>query len=231
MQPLPVESQIESSENPEDEIPARSLDPKDLQSLKDDPDKTLSKMFSERREAFWSLVAFRMDPRLLQRLDPEDILQEAFISAKKRVHHLIASPQYTLFQWMRMIVVQTLFDVHRRHLGVNMRDAGREVKLGGGNAGYYDSTCHSLAQQIAASQTSPTGAVVRDEALAAMEALVGQLSDQDQEIIAMRHFENLSNIQVAELLGLSLTGASNRYVRALARLRDQLESHGVGLPK
>ena len=84
---------------------------------------------------------------------------------------------------------------------------------------------------IAATQTTPSGVAVRGEAIDVLEAAISTLSEQDQEVIAMRHFENLSNKQVSEVLAISTTAASNRYVRALERLRDVLEQAGVGLPQ
>ena len=46
----------------------------------------------------------------------------------------------------------------------------------------------------------------------------------DREIVALRHFEELSNGEAAEVLGLTKTAASNRYIRALRRLKEILSS-------
>jgi len=45
----------------------------------------------------------------------------------------------------------------------------------------------------------------------------------DREVLALRHFEELSNGEVAHVLGLSKTAASNRYMRALGRLKEMLQ--------
>lgn len=199
--------------------------------LIEDPDNVLAESFSAHRDSFWYLVTFRMDRRLTQRVDPDDVLQEAFLAAKSRLEHFIAAEKHTLFAWLRMIVVQTLFDVHRRHLGAEKRSAGREVQLGGGSVRYPQTTSLSIAGRIAGDQTTPSGVAVRGEAMEMLEKVIATLSEQDQEVIAMRHFENLSNKQVAEVLEISTTAASNRYVRALERLREVLEKAGVGLPQ
>ena len=199
--------------------------------LQTDPDSVLAEAFSEHHHSFRSLLLFRMDRRLAGRADPDDILQEAFLASKSRLRHYVANQKHTLFAWLRMIVVQTLYDVHRRHLGAEKRSAGREIKLGGASVLFPLTTSASLADQIAAVQTTPSGVAVRGETLDILEKTIATLSQQDQEIIAMRHFENLSNKQVAEVLHLSITAASNRYVRALERLRDVLEKVGVGLPQ
>ena len=48
----------------------------------------------------------------------------------------------------------------------------------------------------------------------------------DREILTLRHFEELSNNETAQVLGIAKTAASNRYVRALKRLKDIL----AGMP-
>ena len=45
----------------------------------------------------------------------------------------------------------------------------------------------------------------------------------DQEVLALRHYEELSNREIAHVLGLSKTAASNRYMRALIRLKEMLQ--------
>ena len=49
------------------------------------------------------------------------------------------------------------------------------------------------------------------------------MDELDREVLALRHFEELGNNEVAEILGLQKSAASNRYVRALKRLREVLE--------
>ena len=44
----------------------------------------------------------------------------------------------------------------------------------------------------------------------------------DREVLALRHFEQLSNVEVARLLRVREAAASKRYVRALERLRTLL---------
>ena len=210
---------------------APMLSPKLRHQLQNDSDTVLAESFSEYRESFRHLIMFRMDRRLAGRVDPDDVLQEAYLAAKGRVEHFLAGDKFSLFAWLRMIVVQTLFDVHRRHLGAEKRSAMREIKLNAAGGQYPQTTSVSIAGQIAAAQTTPSGVAIRGEALEVLERSIATLSEQDQEVIAMRHFENLSNKQVAEVLEISVTAASNRYVRALERLRDALEKVGVGLPR
>ena len=202
-------------------LPEFTIEPELLERLENDGEGTLADAFATNRERFWYLVTFRMDQRIAARVDADDVLQESFVAATKRLHHYLRQPDFSLFVWLRMIVSQTLIDVHRRHLGTEMRSAGREISLGGPK--YPQSTSVSLAGQIAGHQTSPSGAAMRDEASEELAKAIAEMSELDQETIALRHFEGLTNSEIAEVLGISPTAASNRYVRALGRLREILD--------
>jgi RNA polymerase sigma-70 factor, ECF subfamily len=182
--------------------------------------EALATLFSQHRERLWRMVNFRMDQRLLGRIDPDDVLQEAYLAAAGRLEHYNVDSCFSPFIWLRMILMQTLTDMHRHHLGAQMRDAGREVDHLGGR--YPQATTISLAAQFVGRFTSPSQAVARAEMLAKVEQAIAAMSPLDQEVLALRHFEELSNGEVAEVLGIQQKAASIRYVRALKRLKDVL---------
>ena len=180
----------------------------------------LGELFDIHRERLWRMVQFRMDRRLAARVDADDVLQESFVNAASRVQHYLEDPTRSLFVWFRLIVAQTLVDVYRRHIGAEMRDAGREVSLQGMR--YPQATSVSLAAELLGSITSPSHAAQRAEVSEQLQQALKSMSDLDQEVIALRHFEDLTNSEVSEVLGIQPTAASNRYVRALTRLKDVL---------
>tara|TARA_R110002049_G_scaffold2750_10_gene22450 strand:- start:97245 stop:97931 length:687 start_codon:yes stop_codon:yes gene_type:complete len=204
----------------ESELPLGET-PEVLERLRTDAQQTLADAFTAHRERFWNLVSFRMHHRVAARVDVDDVLQEAFVAAGLRLEHYLRDPSFSLFVWLRMIVAQTLIDVHRRHMGTEMRDAGREVSIA--SPRFPQTTSVSLAGHLISDQTSPSGVVVRDESAEKLAAAIETMSEIDQETIALRHFEGLTNRETAEVLGLSITAASNRYVRALGRLREILQ--------
>ena len=120
-----------------------------------------------------------------------------------------------------MIVTQTLIDVHRRHIGAQKRDASREVAIQGRWS--PASTSYSLSFHLLGHLTSPSQAALRAELSEQIDIALEGMSDIDREVLALRHFEELSNLETAELLGLSEQAASLRYIRAISRLRDVLE--------
>lgn len=199
----------------------RDVDPVVLERLWNEPSEVLADAFAVNHHRLWQLAMFRMDHRIAGRVDADDVLQESYLASEKRVHHHLKSPPCSLFVWIRMIVTQTLIDIHRRHLGADMRSAGREVNIAG--PAMAQSTCVSMVRHLVGSQTSPSGALMRQESTAELEKAISGMPSLDQEAIALRHFEGLTNSETAEVLGISVTAASNRYVRALARLRDILE--------
>ncbi|MCR4412442.1 MAG: sigma-70 family RNA polymerase sigma factor [Thermoguttaceae bacterium] len=182
--------------------------------------EALAALFSQHRDRLWRLVSFRMDRRLAGRVDPDDVLQEAYLAAAQRLPHYGADSKMTPFVWLRLIVMQTLTDVHRHHLGAQMRDAQREVPAHGRYQ--TQSTSASLAAILAGHLTSPSQVAARAEMVDQVERAIAAMDPLDQEVLALRHFEELSNSEVAEVLGIQQKAASIRYVRAIRRLKEVL---------
>lgn len=210
--PTSTERMAEFEANP----PGRAL----LERAQTHPDRLVASLFEEYHSIFWHIVTFRLDRRLISRLDAEDVIQDAFLACKQRLGHWVRDAKYSLFAWTRMTLVQTLVDIHRRHIEAGMRSAARETSLAG--SALQPTTAASMANLLAASQTTPSGKAIREENQEELQNAIQQMSELDQEMIAMRHFEGLNNKQAATVLGLSTTAASNRYVRALARLEKIL---------
>ena len=191
-----------------------------LSRLKGGDDEALAELFSQHRERLWRMVHFRLDQRLQGRVDTEDVLQEAYLAAAKRVHHFTEESSTSFFVWLRMIVMQTLIEVHRRHLGAQMRDAGRELAIRGYR--YSPTTSVSMVARLVGHLTSPSQAALRAEVSEQLEAALETMDPIDREVLALRHFEELTNSEVAEVLDIQQKAASIRYVRAIKRLKGIL---------
>jgi RNA polymerase sigma-70 factor, ECF subfamily len=184
--------------------------------------QVLAEEFSRHRDRLWRMVDFRLDPALAGRVDPDDVLQEAWLAAAQRVEHFIENKSLSMFMWLRLIVGQTLVDLQRRHLGAKMRDAYREQSIH--HTGLSRTTAVSLVARLLGTYTSPSQAVVRDERARQLRESIDSMDEMDREILVMRHFEELTNGEVAQALGIQETAASNRYVRAMRRLRAILDA-------
>jgi len=188
-----------------------------LRRVKEGDQQALADLFSLHRDRLWRIVNFRLDSRLLGRVDADDILQEAYLAAAQRIEHYLDDSTQTFFIWLRLISQQTLIDVHRRHLGAKMRDASREMSI---HAHYAQATSMSIASQLLGNFTSPSQVAMRDEVAAQLDKAIESMEPIDREVLALRHFEELSNSEVAEVLEIQQKAASIRYVRALKRLKD-----------
>ena len=191
-----------------------------LSRFKRGDEHALAELFSYHRERLWRTVHFRLDRRLSGRVDPDDVLQEAYLNAAARARHFTDDTPTSFFIWLRMIVNQTLIDLHRLHLGAQMRDAAREVSIHRGSLAHTTST--ALAAQLAGGLTSPSGAAVREETARQLEQALQDMDPTDREVLALRHFEELTNGEAAQVLGIKQKAASIRYVRALRRLKKTL---------
>ena len=92
----------------------------------------LAQLFSQNRDRLWRMISFRLDPRLHGRVDADDILQEAWLAAVQRIEYFLSDATRSIFVWFRLIVSQTLIDLHRRHLGTQKRNAALEFSINRG---------------------------------------------------------------------------------------------------
>jgi RNA polymerase sigma-70 factor (ECF subfamily) len=194
-------------------------EPAALDRLQRGDQEVLAELFSRHRERLKRMVEFRLDDRLGGRVSTSDVLQEAYIDALKRVSHYRHDPEVPFFLWLRWVTLQRLISVHREHLGAAARTVSREVPLARGD---WPGASTAKMADLMGELTSPSQAVQRDEAAAQVQQALEQLDPIDREILALRHFEELSNREVAAVLGIQTSAATKRYVRALARLKKGL---------
>lgn len=188
-----------------------------LSRLREGDTHAFVELFSLHRSRLKRMIEVRMDMRLRTRADASDILQEVYIDAHRRIRHYLKRPDLSFYVWLRRLALQRLIDVHRRHLGAEMRDAKQEVSLE--RASLRGASSATLASQLMGRLTSPSQVAIRAELLAQLEEALENMDAIDREILTLRHFEELKNSEVAEVLGIKEAAASNRYVRALSRLR------------
>ena len=198
-----------------------SADPVELLRKSATDPQALGQVWERYRERLRRVVRLRMDRRLQGRIDPSDVLQEAFVDFANRAEEYVRQPDMPFFLWLRFLTGQRLQLLHRHHLGAQMRDVGREVSLHRG--AMPQATSVSLAAQLLGRFTSVTQAVQRAEMQMILQEAINGMEPIDREIVALRHFEELSNEETAQVLGIKPSAASTRHIRALKRLRDVLQ--------
>src|SRR5436309_795611 len=177
-------------------------------------------LFSRYRDRLKRMVHLRLSRRLQGRVDDSDVLQEAYLEVARRLDEYLREPKLPFFLWLRHLTALKLAEVHRRHLGTQLRDADREVTLHRGGLPLADSV--SLAAQLLGTLTTPSQAVIKAETRLLVQEALNSMDPIDREVLALKHFEQLSTTEIAEVLGLSKAGAGSRYLRALKRLREIL---------
>jgi RNA polymerase sigma-70 factor (ECF subfamily) len=173
-------------------------------------------LFAEHRMRLKRMVRLRLHPRLQARIDESDVVQDVLLEAARCLPEYASHPPLPFFLWLRRITLHKLIDLHRRHLGAARRDARVEVPIQGSLPA---ATSAALAAQLLGGLTSPSGACAKKERQRLVQDALQGMDAIDREVLALRHFERLSNAEAAHVLEISESACSNRYVRALARLK------------
>lgn len=166
------------------------------------------------------MIRLRLDTRVAGRVDVDDVLQETFLEAWQSLPRYTKYPDVPFYLWLRGIAVNKLLDVHRRHLGVQKRDARREVSLDAKRA--PETTTEAFAEQLIGNITPPPRAASREELRAKLLESLERMDSIDREVLSLRHFEQLSPAEAAIVLGIDTKAAGMRYIRALRRLKASL---------
>jgi RNA polymerase sigma-70 factor (ECF subfamily) len=180
----------------------------------------LAGLFDRYRDRLRRVVHLRLDRRLQGRLDASDVLQDAYVEFARRFPQFAPGSGMPFYLWLRQITGQKLIDLHRRHLGARMRDAGQEVSLYRG--AWPQASSVSLAARLLGRLTSASRAAIRAETQLRVQEALNRMEPLDREVLALRHFEMLTNEETAQVLGIRKTAASNRYIRAMKRLKELL---------
>ena len=193
-----------------------------LVEARDGREGAVDRLLDRHREAVRRMIEMRMDRRLARRVDASDIVQEVLIDAHRRLADYLANPAMPFHLWLRQMAQDRLIDAHRRHRVAARRSLDREQPLLA--PPNLDRSTMELAAQLCDREKTPAAAAVLNELRERFVVALEELDEQDREIVMMRHFEKLSNSEVAAALKLTPPAASMRYLRAVRRLRAVLGS-------
>jgi RNA polymerase sigma-70 factor (ECF subfamily) len=177
-------------------------------------------LLCQHRDELWRQIDLRLDRRLRRRVDPSDVVQEAQLEALRRLPQYLRRCPMPFWLWLRKIAHERLIMAYRRHAVAGCRSIGRNITLPASSSAVF-------GQQLLAGGASPSQALRRQEMVGRVRRAVADLSVADREMVLMRNFEQLTNRQAAAVLGIDPATASQRYGRALIRLRAILAGLGV----
>jgi RNA polymerase sigma-70 factor, ECF subfamily len=191
-----------------------------LQQVRQGNPKALDQLLALHRDYLHRLIDLRLDGRLRARIDASDVVQEALLEALRRMPDYLAREPMPFLLWLRQTACQRLIDLRRQHLGAECRKADRERALPA-------SSSLLLAKAVMGGAQPPERLLQEKELVGQVRQALAALAEDDAEIILLRNFEDLSNQEAAQVLGVEPSAASKRYGRALLRLRQRLVDLGL----
>ncbi len=200
-------------------------------AARDGKASAVNQLLDRHREALRRLVDMRMDQMVKRRVDASDIVQDVLIEANRRLPKYLDKPPLPFHLWLRGLARDRMIDAHRRHRVASRRSVDREVPLVAGDIS--GQSVLDLAQQLNDPRHTPATAALQNELTEQFQKALDELAETDREVVFMRHFEQLSNQEIAQALNLTEAAASMRYLRAVKRLKevwqqDSLKPNGAG---
>ena len=207
---------------------AKSIWPQDdrterlLDAAREGDHSAVNELLQRHRKPIRRLVEMRLDRKVQRRVDVSDVVQDVMVEASGRLERYLDDPVMAFHLWLRQIAWDRIIDTYRRHRVSAKRNMDREQPMTAPTG--PDQSTVELAVQLCDPQLTPAAAATQKEIALQVEGIIEELSEQDREIILMRHYEHLSNLEVAQVLGLNPPAASMRYLRAIRRLRELMEA-------
>lgn len=166
------------------------------------------------------MLAVRMGPKLLARVDPSDIVQEALLEASQHLAAYAREPTIPFYPWLRRIAYRRMQDAARRHVAGQRRSVRREQPWG---VPLPEGSAVELADLLVASGTSPSRNLRREELRARVRTALAQLPAGDREVLILRYLEQLRPGEIAAVLEISERTVRSRHRRALDRMLALLD--------
>jgi RNA polymerase sigma-70 factor, ECF subfamily len=187
----------------------------------------VNQLLERHRAALRRMIDLRMDHLVQRRVDASDIVQDVLLEAHRRLDDYLQNPAMPFHLWLRHMAKDRLIDAHRRHRVAARRSVDREQPLVA--AAFLDRSTLDLAGELQDPELTPAAAATWHELQIRFQQALDTMDEQDREVVLLRHFEHLSNGEVAEILNLSEPAAGMRYLRAMRRLRAKLQEPREGI--
>jgi RNA polymerase sigma-70 factor (ECF subfamily) len=194
-----------------------------LAQAKDGDDAAVNQLMDRHRNSLRQLVRMRLDQKIQRRIDVSDVVQDVLVEANRRLTRYLADPIMPFHLWLRQIAKDRIIDAHRRHRVSARRSVDREQALAAPQG--YDQSSLQLLGMLGDQKLTPAAAALQQEMARKVEQAITLLDEKDCEIIVMRHYEHLTNQEIAQALDLTEPAASMRYLRAVRRLKAALQDN------
>ncbi len=192
-----------------------------LAQVRNGKEHAIDDLLERHRNSLRRMIQLRLDQRIQNRVDVSDVVQDVLVEANRRLSNYLENPVMGFQVWLRQIAKDRIIDAHRRHRASAKRSVDREQSMVA--QGGQDHSTLELVNRLCDPGLTPAAMATQKEIAAQVELAVRELKGLDREIILMRHYEQMSNLEAAEAIGLTEPAASMRYLRALRRLRAILD--------
>ena len=161
------------------------------------------------------LARLQLGRDLQGKVDPSDLVQEAFLEAHRDFGHFQGRTEAELLAWLRRLLATSQADQVRRYRRTRRRDLRLERQLAAG----LDQSSQALERGLVAPGSSPSGHAGRREDARRLAEALERLPADYRDVLLLRHFQGLTFPAIARRLGKTLDGVKNVWLRGLARLR------------
>ncbi|MFH0982254.1 MAG: sigma-70 family RNA polymerase sigma factor [Planctomycetota bacterium] len=166
-----------------------------------------------------AVVADCLDDAYRARLDPDDVLQDAYTAAFKAMTGCQFDGPAGFYAWLETIALNTLRN-HQRASKRHKRNIEREQRP----PAAAESSYLGLVHRLAASDTTPSGQFARQEAVAAVTSSLARLTDEQRAVVRLRFLEGRPVAEVAARLGKTEAAVHKLCYRGLKTLHELLVS-------
>lgn len=189
---------------------------------KEGDNEALGQLLEQYRGYLLMLAHRYLSDRLRRRVDPLDIVQLTYLEAKRDLPAFRGNTPAEFSAWLRGMLKNNVATAVTRHITTQKRSLKREVN----NAppGPNDSASGAWIQQLPGSTTSPSGIVIREEAVLALFGALHELPETQAEAIRLRYMEGLSLAEIVERMGKSDTAVAGLLKRGLQKLRKIMDT-------
>ncbi len=179
-------------------------------------DAAREQLLGRHRDQLRRVVALRLDRRLAARVDPSDVIQEAMADAVHKLPDYLRRRPLPFYPWLRQLALERLIVMHRQHIQAQKRSVTREQ---GQALPLTDESALQLADRLLAPGGTPIAELLREEVRRRVQEALARLDPRDQEVLVLRHLEQLSTRETAEVMNISEGAVKVRHLRALRRFR------------
>jgi RNA polymerase sigma-70 factor (ECF subfamily) len=180
----------------------------------------MEQLLDRHRDRLRRMLLLRMDHRLRNRIDPSDVIQETFVKADQRLPTYLSARPLPFYPWLRQIALDQLIAMHRRHLLADRRSRRREEDL---IPALSDESISELATCLVDASADPLARLIWREVQERVRRAIEDLPEKYREVIVLRHLEQLSTEETAQVLDVGISAVKMRHLRAIESLRRSLD--------